>query len=137
VDTLLGSVPVLYRRADVTVDDFRNYWRDIHGVFVATFLGPSRYRMLHFAAYDPSVWCNGSISRDLAPDSHLGGIAEFAFLTESERSSWLNTVGTFADADDANVFRRSTSYSVSERGFQVSKASGHQPDSDETAFACS
>ena len=132
LENAVGSVPVLYRRRDVSFEDFSSYWRDVHGVFVAGFLGPSRYRMLHFAPYDPDLWDNDAVGRDLAEPRHLGGIAEFVFPNDISRFKWLNTVGTFADADDAIVFRRSTSYSVSQNGFLASKELDKQSDADET-----
>jgi hypothetical protein len=100
---------------------------------VAAHLGPSRYRQLHFEAYDPAVWPNEAVSKELAEERQLGGIAEFVFPTSEARRSWENSVGSFADADDGNVFRRSTSYTVSAGGF--SEASTQPPsDSDEISW---
>jgi hypothetical protein len=131
LDQSLGSIPVLYRRRDVSPEDFSRYWRDVHGVFVAQFLGPCRYRMLHFEAYDPLLWRDDAVDRNLVDERQLGGVAEFIFSNETDRQMWLSTVGSFADADDAVLFRRSTSYSVSKKSFLAFKKNYQNPDVDE------
>lgn len=109
----LGVVPVLYRKDGVGFEDFSTYWSDVHGTFVALVEGPTRYRQIHFQAYDPRTWRSDAIAKDLPEGRELGGIAEFIYPNADALRAWQASVGAFADADDPNVFGRSASYTAS------------------------
>lgn len=134
MEAFFGSVPVLYRRPEVHEDIFYKYWHDIHGNFVAKFVGPYRYRQLHFLPYDPVIWQSDAVDKDLHESRQLGGTAEFIFDSEQKRSWWLQNVGIFADSDDATVFRRSASYNVSLEGFSSPRVKVTNPAVDESSY---
>ncbi|RAI70886.1 hypothetical protein DOZ80_10480 [Pseudomonas fluorescens] len=134
MEAFFGSVPVLYRRPEVHEDIFYKYWHDIHGSFVAKFVGPYRYRQLHFLPYDRTIWQSEVVDKDLHESRQLGGTAEFIFDSEAKRAWWLQNVGIFADSDDATVFRRSASYNVSLEGFSSPGGSIANPAVDESSY---
>ncbi|CAM2188041.1 putative EthD domain-containing protein [Paraburkholderia sacchari] len=126
----VGIVAVLGRKPQIDSELFSSYWRDIHGAFVAAYGGPARYRQLHLAAYDPELWADASVARDLGDVRPLDGIAEFIFSDAEARHQWASTVGSFADADDPNVFARSTSYSIAEGGLASWRDASVEPSPD-------
>lgn len=85
---------VLRRRADMTPEAFRAYWRDVHGPMIAAIPGVRRYVQYHVRS-----------EIDTRDDDPIDGIAELWFDSEeSQRLAWETPEYARAVADEPNLF---------------------------------
>ena len=69
---------LMRRRADITVETFRQHWLDPHGPLVCTFPGLRRYSQNHVTELR-------SIAAAVPPSLHVDGFAELAYDNDADQ----------------------------------------------------
>jgi uncharacterized protein (TIGR02118 family) len=86
---------ILRRKPGMTVDEFWNYWQNVHGPLVAKIPGIMRYFQYHVR----SDHLDGS-------DRAIDGIAELWFESEeAQKKAWATPEYQAVVADEPNLFK--------------------------------
>jgi peptidoglycan hydrolase-like protein with peptidoglycan-binding domain len=93
---------LLWRRPDVPLTSFDDYWRDVHGPVCARLPGQFQYWQHHVASADP-----------LPAGAGFDGIAELTFRTAADRQTWFDAAAILMD-DEHNIFSKAIGYVTTE-----------------------
>jgi hypothetical protein len=105
---------LLWKRKGITLEDFDNYWRDVHGPVCARLPGQFQYWQFHVAHNE------GGIFPTVAGVDYLGtaedqfdGIAELTFKSPQDRQTWFDAATILMD-DEHNIFSKAIGYVTDE-----------------------
>ena len=103
----------LWKRDGITLDQFDDYWRDVHGPVCARLPGQMEYWQYHLDAYDGGIFpVVDGINVNTIPDDQFMGIAELTFSSVEDRSTWFNASTILMD-DEHNIFSKAIGYTTS------------------------
>src|SRR5690606_4681413 len=101
-----STLALLSKRAELSDELFRRYWRDVHGVLAARFPGFASYRQYHLGALRLAL----GAAADLPA---LHGMADVRFAEEAARATLAESdISPLIQADEANLFSRSNLFSL-------------------------
>ena len=104
---------LLWKKKGITLDNFDDYWRDVHGPVCARLPGQHQYWQFHLAHNEgdllPAI--DGIEYNTLAEDQ-FDGIAQLTFETEEERQTWFQAAAILMD-DEHNLFSKAIGYNTS------------------------
>jgi len=104
----------LWKRNGISLMDYDDYWRDVHGPVCARLPGQFQYWQFHVAHNDGYVFPNvPGVDFKTAPDDQFDGIAELTFKSEADRQAWFTAAGILMD-DEQNIFRKAIGYVTDE-----------------------
>jgi mannose-6-phosphate isomerase-like protein (cupin superfamily) len=104
----------LWKRNGISLVDYDDYWRDVHGPVCARLPGQFQYWQFHVAHNDSYVFPTvPGVDFKTAPDDQFDGIAELTFETDADRQSWFQAAGILMD-DEQNIFRKAIGYVTDE-----------------------
>lgn len=89
---------LLWKRPDLALNAFDDYWRDVHGPVCARLPGQFQYWQHHVAGAD-SMPAGGAFD----------GIAELTFRSASDRQIWFDAAAILMD-DEHNIFSKAIGY---------------------------
>lgn len=97
-------------RKGITLDMFRQYWKNVHGPVCARLPGQYQYWQFHLAHNEGGLWpaANG-IEYSSLEEEQIDGIAELTFLSEEDRQLWFNAAAILM-ADEHNLFSKAIGY---------------------------
>ena len=109
-DARLTFYVLLWKRRGITLEQFDDYWRDVHGPVCARLPGQFQYLQYHVADNEGGFFpaAQGVESR-LADEDQFDGIAELTFRSISDRQAWIDA-STILMADEHNLFRKAIGY---------------------------
>lgn len=103
----------LWKRDGITLDQFDNYWRDVHGPVCARLPGQMEYWQYHLDAYDGGIFpVFDGIHVNTDPEDQFMGIAELTFSSVADRSTWFEASTILMD-DEHNIFSKAIGYTTS------------------------
>jgi hypothetical protein len=120
----------LWKRDGITLDQFDDYWRDVHGPVCARLPGQMEYWQYHLDAYDGGIFpVVDGINVNTTPEDQFMGIAELTFSSVEDRSTWFNASTILMD-DEHNIFSKAIGYTTSLGNTKtlVSRISDHYPN---------
>tara|TARA_B100001063_G_scaffold43197_1_gene37015 strand:+ start:10018 stop:10914 length:897 start_codon:yes stop_codon:yes gene_type:complete len=103
----------LWIRSGITLDQFDNYWRDVHGPVCARLPGQMEYWQYHLSPYTGGIFPevkNITINSD--PEDQFLGIAELTFSSVEQRNEWFTASAILMD-DEHNIFSKAIGYTTS------------------------
>lgn len=110
---MIKRITLIYRKEGLSVEQFRQHWREVHGPLAARTPGLRRYIQHH-------VVDTRSPSNVLRPD----GIAELWFDTaEDERAFFASELGRLQREDGRTFVGFSTTFIVDDVEFELAPAS--------------
>jgi hypothetical protein len=98
-------VPII-RRADLDLETFRAYWREVHGSAAARLPGLDFYEQLHLG---PSPVCHGAATP--YTDEEIDGFAILGFRSNADLDEY-RTAASITQEDEPNAFRFAARYDV-------------------------
>ena len=102
----------LWKRDGITLDQFDDYWRDVHGPVCARLPGQMEYWQYHLDAYDGGIFpVVDGINVNTIRDDQFMGIAELTFSSVEDRSTWFNASTILMD-DEHNIFSKAIGYTI-------------------------
>lgn len=103
----------LWIREGISVDQFDNYWRDVHGPVCARLPGQMEYWQYHLSPYTGGIFPNiKNIKVNTDPSDQFLGIAELTFSSVEERNQWFTASAILMD-DEHNIFSKAIGYTTS------------------------
>jgi hypothetical protein len=126
-------VPII-RRADITVETFRAYWRAVHGPVAARLKGLDFYEQLHLDAGLTSI---GAADVEYGEESY-DGLAILSFPSVAALDVYRG-LGPIMPADEPNAFGFAVRYDVpaGENGLtQIPREIAARPDARAGVLAC-
>ena len=104
----------LWKRNGISLMDYDDYWRDVHGPVCARLPGQFQYWQFHVAHNDSNVFPPiPGVDLKTAPDDQFDGIAELTFKSDADRQAWFTAAGILMD-DEQNIFRKAIGYVTDE-----------------------
>jgi mannose-6-phosphate isomerase-like protein (cupin superfamily) len=104
----------LWKRNGISLVDYDDYWRDVHGPVCARLPGQFQYWQFHVGHNEGNVFPNiTGVDLRTAPDDQFDGIAELTFKSEADRQAWFTAAGILMD-DEQNIFRKAIGYVTDE-----------------------
>ena len=111
-DEVVFYVP-LWIRNGITVDQFDNYWRDVHGPVCSRLPGQMEYWQYHLSAYDGGIFPEiKNIKINTDPADQFLGVAELTFSSVEDRAAWFTASAILMD-DEHNIFSKAIGYTTS------------------------
>ena len=103
----------LWIRSGITLQQFDNYWRDVHGPVCARLPGQMEYWQYHLSAYDGGIFPEiKNIKTNTDPADQFLGIAELTFSSVEDRATWFTASAILMD-DEHNIFSKAIGYTTS------------------------
>jgi alkylhydroperoxidase/carboxymuconolactone decarboxylase family protein YurZ len=103
---------LLWKRRDISLQVFDDYWRNVHGPVCARLPAQYQYWQFHVAHSAPPIWTPiPGIDFTGPEESEFDGIAELSFRSEADRTAWFSAAGILMD-DERNVFRKAIGYNT-------------------------
>lgn len=103
----------LWIRSGITLDQFDNYWRDVHGPVCARLPGQMEYWQYHLSPYTGGIFPEiKNININTDPEDQFLGIAELTFSTVEQRNEWFTASAILMD-DEHNIFSKAIGYTTS------------------------
>ena len=103
----------LWIRNGITLQQFDNYWRDVHGPVCARLPGQMEYWQYHLSAYDGGIFPDiKNIKTNTDPADQFLGIAELTFSSVEDRATWFTASAILMD-DEHNIFSKAIGYTTS------------------------
>ncbi len=106
---------LLWKRKGITLAEFDDYWRDVHGPVCARLPGQFQYWQFHVGHNEggtfPSV---EGVHYTTYEEDQFDGIAELTFRTVADRQIWFDAASILMD-DEHNIFSKAIGY-VTEQG---------------------
>ncbi|WP_414582596.1 EthD domain-containing protein [Scytonema sp. PCC 10023] len=103
---------LLWKKKGITLDNFDDYWRDVHGPVCARLPGQHQYWQFHLAHNEgdllPAI---DGIEYNTQPEDQFDGIAQLTFETEEERQTWFQAAAILMD-DEHNLFSKAIGYNT-------------------------
>ena len=96
----------LWIRNGISLDQFDNYWRDVHGPVCARLPGQMEYWQYHLSPYTGGIFPEiKNIKVNTDPEDQFLGIAELTFSSVEERNEWFTASAILMD-DEHNIFSK-------------------------------
>ncbi len=110
---------LLWKRNGITMDDFDNYWRDVHGPVCSRLPGQFQYWQFHVAHDNGGIFpaVPGVVFNETPAASQFDGIAELTFKSVEDRQTWFTAAGILMD-DEHNIFSKAIGY-VTDQGNSI------------------
>ena len=103
----------LWIRSGITLDQFDNYWRDVHGPVCARLPGQMEYWQYHLSPNPGGIFPEiKNININTDPEDQFLGIAELTFSTVEQRNEWFTASAILMD-DEHNIFSKAIGYTTS------------------------
>ena len=103
----------LWIRNGISLDQFDNYWRDVHGPVCARLPGQMEYWQYHLSPYTGGIFPEiKNIKVNTDPEDQFLGIAELTFSSVEERNEWFTASAILMD-DEHNIFSKAIGYTTS------------------------
>ena len=103
---------LLWKRPDISLEVFDEYWRNVHGPVCARLPGQHQYWQFHVAHNPGTVWPTvKGIKSETATEDQFDGIAELTFASESDRQTWFEAASILMD-DEHNIFSKAIGYNT-------------------------
>jgi hypothetical protein len=113
-DARLTFYVLLWKRRGITLEQFDDYWRDVHGPVCARLPGQFQYWQYHVAKNEGGLFpAVEGVDGRTADDDQFDGIAELTFRSTADRQAWMNA-STILMADEHNLFRKAIGYVTAE-----------------------
>ena len=88
-DEVVFYVP-LWKRNGISLAQFDDYWRDVHGPVCARLPGQMEYWQYHLSPYTGGIFPNiKNVKVNTDPSDQFLGIAELTFSSVEERNQWF------------------------------------------------
>ena len=115
---------LLWKRNGITLEDFDNYWRDVHGPVCSRLPGQFQYWQFHVAHDDGGIFpaTEGVVYNQTAEASQFDGIAELTFKSVEDRQTWFTAAGILMN-DEHNIFSKAIGY-VTDEGNSITYVDG-------------
>ena len=111
-DEVVFYVP-LWKRNGISIAQFDDYWRDVHGPVCARLPGQMEYWQYHLSAYEGGIFPEiKNIVVNDSPEDQFLGIAELTFSSVEDRTSWFTASAILMD-DEHNIFSKAIGYTTS------------------------
>jgi len=112
LDEVVFYVP-LWKRDGISLQQFDDYWRDVHGPVCARLPGQMEYWQYHLDAYDGGIFpVVEGIRVNTDPADQFMGIAELTFSSIEDRATWFEASTILMD-DEHNIFSKAIGYTTS------------------------
>jgi len=109
-DARLTFYVLLWKRRGITLEQFDDYWRDVHGPVCARLPGQFQYWQYHVAHNEGGLFpAVEGVEGRTADEDQFDGIAELTFRSASDRQAWIDA-STILMADEHNLFRKAIGY---------------------------
>lgn len=104
---------LLWKRKEIDLQTFNDYWRDVHGPVCARLPGQFQYKQFHVLHNPGDPWSalNG-ITSNTTPEDQIDGIAELLFESEQDRQTWFQAAAILMN-DEHNIFSKAIGYNTS------------------------
>ena len=103
----------LWIRNGISLDQFDDYWRDVHGPVCARLPGQMEYWQYHLSPYTGGIFPEiKNIKVNTDPEDQFLGIAELTFSSVEERNEWFTASAILMD-DEHNIFSKAIGYTTS------------------------
>jgi len=113
-DARLTFYVPLWKRNGITLEQFDDYWRDVHGPVCARLPGQYQYWQFHVAHNEGGIFpALGGVDYVTAPEDQVDGIAELTFKTTKDRQAWMTAAAILMD-DEHNIFSKAIGYVTDE-----------------------
>lgn len=100
----------LWKRNGITLDQFDDYWRDVHGPVCARLPGQFQYWQWHVAHNEGGIFPGvRGVDSGSAPDEQFDGIAELTFKSVEDRQTWFDASAILM-GDEHNIFSKAIGY---------------------------
>ncbi len=104
---------LLWKRKDLDLEAFGNYWKDVHGPVCARLPGQFQYWQFHVGHNKGSIWPLISNPINSSHDrQQIDGIAELTFNNVADRQLWFQASKILMD-DERNIFSKAIGYNTS------------------------
>lgn len=115
---------LLWKRNGITLKDFDDYWRDVHGPVCSRLPGQFQYMQYHVAHDDGGVFpsIDGVAYNQTEQASQFDGIAELTFRSVTDRQTWITSSRILMD-DEHNIFRKAIGY-LTDEGNSITYVNG-------------
>ena len=105
---------LLWKRKGISLEDFDNYWRDVHGPVCARLPGQFQYWQFHVAHNEGGVFPGVEGVDYIGTDEdQFDGIAELTFNSPEDRQTWFDAASILMD-DEHNIFSKAIGYVTNE-----------------------
>ena len=109
-DARLTFYVLLWKRRGIPLEQFDDYWRDVHGPVCARLPGQFQYWQYHVAHNEGGLFrAVEGVEGRTADEDQFDGIAELMFRSASDRQVWIDA-STILMADEHNLFRKAIGY---------------------------
>ncbi len=106
---------LLWKRKGITLAEFDDYWRDVHGPVCARLPGQFQYWQFHVGHNEGGIFPSvDGVSYSTAAADQFDGIAELTFRSVADRQIWFDAASILMD-DEHNIFSKAIGY-VTEQG---------------------
>lgn len=105
---------LLWKRKGLKLENFDDYWRDVHGPVCARLPGQFQYWQFHVAHNEGGLFpvVQGVDYLGTAEDQ-FDGIAELTFKSSEDRQTWFDAAAILMD-DEHNIFSKAIGYVTNE-----------------------
>lgn len=104
----------LWKRKGISLVDYDDYWRDVHGPVCARLPGQFQYWQFHVGHNTGNVFpAIPGVDLKTAADDQFDGIAELTFRSNADRQAWFDAAGILMD-DEQNIFSKAIGYTADE-----------------------
>lgn len=109
----LAFYVLLWKRKDITLEMFDDYWCDVHGPVASRLPDQHQYWQFHVAHNKGNIWpALDGIEYSCSDSDQFDGIAELTFSTVTDRQTWFKSAAILMD-DERNVFSKAIGYTTS------------------------
>jgi EthD domain-containing protein len=104
----------LWKRNGIALEQFDDYWRDVHGPVCARLPGQYQYWQFHVAHNEGGIFpAVPGVDYVTAPEDQFDGIAELIYKTIQDRQAWMTAAAILMD-DEHNIFSKAIGYVTDE-----------------------
>jgi catechol 2,3-dioxygenase-like lactoylglutathione lyase family enzyme/ketosteroid isomerase-like protein len=104
---------LLWKRKDLSLKTFDDYWRDVHGPVCARLPDQHQYWQFHLAHNSGDLMPPlPGIETVCSEEDQIDGIAELTFKSSDERTNWFKAAALLMD-DERNLFSKAIGYNTS------------------------
>jgi hypothetical protein len=105
----------LWKRSGITLEQFDEYWHNVHGPVCARLPGQFQYWQFSVAHNEGGIFpAVPGVDLVTAPEDQFDGIAELTYKTTQDRQAWM-AASTILMDDEHNIFRKAIGY-VTDQG---------------------
>jgi hypothetical protein len=105
---------LLWKRKGIGLEDFDDYWRDVHGPVCARLPGQFQYWQFHVAHNEGGIFPSvEGVDYIGTGEDQFDGIAELTFKSPEDRQTWFDAAAILMD-DEHNIFSKAIGYVTNE-----------------------